>query len=333
MNCANEPSPAFSHGKAQIISPLVRSAREAFDAGMWLIGGGLNAQAMVMLHNAIELVFKAELEGVHRVLIADNRKLDYETLKSLLREAFAKHPSGASLSIPEFDFEKTITFTEALKRVTDLRPHLVGPVRKDLECLQELRNDVVHYGQNPAAVRDYVEAIAVVAIPFLQTAFPELFHQRVDSELRPEVLVECGVARRVVQKAKRAGGETPAYALHTLAHSIRCYQPDSAFSVVIEQHWDDIMQRKELGRHAIEEAWRDEYVTEECRICGIDEMFIRVRLCDDTRTIKLIGVACPVCGLRLSEAEAPLIEEHLGALAESTVKGFLTSIGRNEWLS
>lgn len=42
MNCANEPSPPFSEGKAQIISPLVRSAREAFDAGMWRSREGID---------------------------------------------------------------------------------------------------------------------------------------------------------------------------------------------------------------------------------------------------------------------------------------------------
>jgi hypothetical protein len=65
---------------------------------------------------------KAELENIHRALVADTRQLSYTMLKSLLRNAFNQHPSGRKLEIPEADVEKTITFFEAVDRVRELHP-------------------------------------------------------------------------------------------------------------------------------------------------------------------------------------------------------------------
>ncbi len=93
---------------------------------MWLVAGQRLPQALVMLHNCLELAFKAELEGIHPSLIAKVDRWRYEDLKAILREEFLSHPKGAEISLPDFDFDKTITFTEAMKRVANLYKPLLA---------------------------------------------------------------------------------------------------------------------------------------------------------------------------------------------------------------
>jgi hypothetical protein len=78
-----------------------------------------------MLHNAIEVALKGELERIHKILIESTKELgDFRALKSLLIEAFMRHPSGTGVGIPEFDIEKNIYFEEAFDRVAGLYPGL-----------------------------------------------------------------------------------------------------------------------------------------------------------------------------------------------------------------
>src|ERR1700682_5144524 len=92
-------------------SRLLVSALGVIEAACWLIAGDQYAQALVAFDSAIELVLKGELERIHRILIADTKKLDeFKTLKSLLKDAFLQHPSGKDLIIPDLDFERTIYF-------------------------------------------------------------------------------------------------------------------------------------------------------------------------------------------------------------------------------
>jgi hypothetical protein len=84
------------------IEPLpesLRSSFESFMAALWLITDDNFPQALSLLHNSIELAFKAELEQIHPLLIADSKRLDYETLKIYLREEFLKHPRGLHINI------------------------------------------------------------------------------------------------------------------------------------------------------------------------------------------------------------------------------------------
>ncbi len=109
----------------ELNSRLLLSGLDFIDASLWLIAGDRLPQALVMLHNAIEVALKGELERIHKILIANSKELsDFRALKSLLRDAFMKHPSGSGVEIPEFDIEKTIYFEEAFDRVAELYPGL-----------------------------------------------------------------------------------------------------------------------------------------------------------------------------------------------------------------
>jgi hypothetical protein len=93
----------------ELNSRLLLSSADFIDSSLWLVAGDRLPQALVMLHNAIEVALTGELERIHKILIANTKELgDFRALKSLLREAFMKHPSGTDVDIPEFHIEKTI---------------------------------------------------------------------------------------------------------------------------------------------------------------------------------------------------------------------------------
>lgn len=162
----------------ELNSRLLLSSIDFIDASLWLLAGNRLPQALVMLHNAIEVALKGELERIHKILIANTKELsDFRALKSLLRDAFMKHPSGSGVEIPEFDIEKTIYFEEAFDRVAELYPGLSERWRQQLisskgkknkHSLHSLRNDIVHYGGDPDSTGRYTEAIVDIAFPFIE---------------------------------------------------------------------------------------------------------------------------------------------------------------------
>lgn len=158
-------------------------------------------QALVMLHNSIELAFKAELESIHRALIANERRWGYEELKAILRDAFLSHSRGANVPLPEFHIDKTITVTEAMRRVKDLYKPLITTWQDPLKVLQHHRNDIVHYGPNPDATGEYVSAILTIAIPFLEEFLQEAYGAPLETLAMESIYREIQVARSV--------GETP----------------------------------------------------------------------------------------------------------------------------
>ena len=126
-----------------------------------------------MLDNAIEVSLLGELDRIHRILIANTKELnDFRTLKSLLRDAFLKHPPGGCVDIPEFDIEKTIYFEQAFDRVAELYPglsetwkkRLVGVEKDKRDSLHALRNNIVHFGNNSEQKGRYVHCRCRVSL-------------------------------------------------------------------------------------------------------------------------------------------------------------------------
>src|SRR4051794_43584 len=87
----------IQEGKSQLLLYCL----DLVDASLWSLAGWQDPQALVQLDGCIEIILKAALETVHRVLIADMRRLDYEGLKRLLKEAFLAHPRGRALQIKD----------------------------------------------------------------------------------------------------------------------------------------------------------------------------------------------------------------------------------------
>jgi hypothetical protein len=196
-------------------SQLLANCLESIDGSLWLIAGGRIPQALVMLHNSVEVAFKSELERIHPVLIADNRKLDYNALKSLLKDAFHSHPRGQQMNIPDYDMERSITFVEAMDRVKDLYPS-VESWKVKLKHAQSLRNDVVHYGSSRKVESEYVESIVTTLFPFLHAFLQEADGIDLKNVVSQPVFRELQVAKKVCERLVREDQAIGIYVLKTV---------------------------------------------------------------------------------------------------------------------
>jgi hypothetical protein len=215
----------------ELNSRLLLSAVDFIEASLWLIAGDRLAQALVMLDNAIEVALKGEFDRIHRILIANTKELnDFRTLKSLLRDAFLKHPSGGNIDIPAFDIDKTIYFDEASDRVAELYPGLSQAWRKRLissrggrqDSLHSLRNNIVHYGSNREASGRYAEAIVETAFPFLEELFQRITGNTVSLPhlLMAWIYREVEVAQLVLRDLQNEQKPPEPYAITTLQHHV-----------------------------------------------------------------------------------------------------------------
>jgi len=337
-------------------SRLLMSAVDVIEAACWLIAGNQYAQGLVLLDSAIELVLKGELERIHRILIADTKKLDdFKTLKSLLKDAFLQHPSGKDLNIPDFDIERTIYFETAFDRVAELYP-TIGKWRKQLlprkaekadkaddNALHALRNEIVHYGGDPAATGRYVAAIIEVALPFLEELFflitqHEQEPVRMSHLLMEWVYREVGVAATVLKDLRVNGFPPAAYAIAPLAHHIvwtntQWPNPnDDLYSITTYgfNDWEESARRQKLPN-----GWEDTLVIEvDCPICGSrpgDGSIVLAKVLIEREPIdeKLLvpeGFLCHVCGLYIDPSQRYLAK-HFVQIPPEIAADYLKDIG------
>lgn len=310
-------------------APLLGSCFDCIDASLWLIAGGRIPQALSLLHNGIELALKAELERIHRVFIVDNRKLDYQTLKSLLKEAFQSHPHGAQMEIPDFDVEYTITFSEAMKRVKDLYKPLINRWQPQLEAQRKLRNDMVHFGSKPEDEARYAEAIATVAFPFLEKFLEESNQISLEKLVTPGVYRELRVARKVYERLNKEGREPAVYPLKTVAVKV-LYDNVEWPKAADDEGWGLVM-KAEVGlaieaEKEVQHEW-DYWIKTECTICDYFQTFVKVKpSAKPIRSLTPLAVRCPRCNLNIYEKEAFLAEYHVGDLGGEVVKKFFEEL-------
>lgn len=333
----------------QLKSRLLVTAVDMIEAAYWLIAGDQYAQALVLLDNAIELVLKGELERIHRILIADAKNLDnFQTLKSLLKDAFLQHPSGKSLAIPEFDIERTIYFETAFDRVLDLYPS-IGKWRKRLlskgandNSMHALRNDIVHYGGDPTARGLYVAAIVEIALPFLEELLL-LITQHEPEPVRLSFLLmewvyrEVNVAKAVLNDLKTNDSPPAAYALAPLAHHIlwtntRWPRPQDDLDMITTHgwtEWEEFARRQKYPK-----GWDEDLVLEvKCPICDSDpgegSMILAKALIEaealDQQQVLPEGFLCYVCGLLIEPSERYLARHFVPPIPKETAKEFLSS--------
>ena len=315
---------------AEKSSQLLINCLDLMDASLWLIAGGRDPQALVSLHNSIEIAFKAELERIHRVLIADNRKLDYNALKSLLKDAFHAHPRGQKMKIPDFNMDRTISFADAMDRVKELYPS-VEQWKKKLAHIQSLRNDIVHYGSSQKAGRDYVEAIATEAFPFLEAFLLEASDIDIKTFLTSNIYHELGVAKNVCERLKREKQPIGGYALKSvrLAMLYTYVEWPKLSDLTDVETGEDEFHMASAFRKEIEREWADSYIERSCKICGSLNLFVKVSPLTHPRRSLLVSAAkCPHCGLDIGEDDRYLAEYHIGELTNGEVETFLQSIGK-----
>lgn len=306
---------------------LLKSCFASLDAALWLIAGTNYAQALSLLHNSIELAFKAELAKIHPLLIADNRKLDYETFKSFLKDEFSKHDQGSRLNINDFDLDKTITFTDALSRVKELYPGLFKEWDSGLKELQKHRNQIIHYGANEKDFDQYVHIIASTAIPFLDEFLIASNQVFLDKLLGSGIYHETVVARKVADRLQSERLPSQKYILRTVRRKIlRAYselpEPEGE-----EGHKVGFEKDYLLGEQAekiIDLEWAGDYSVEIfCKICDSVRTFVKVQPVKEP-VLGLIPLAlyCPICGLKITEDDKYLALYHVGEIDKEIVDKF-----------
>lgn len=304
---------------------------ESIDASLWLIAGGRTPQALVLLFNAIEMVFKAELERIHHILISDTRKLNYPLLKSILRDAFLKHPRGERMEIPDFDLDHTISFGEALERVRELYP-VIDMWTPRLKELQALRNGLIHYGSSNKHDLEYTEKIAIVAFPFLKAFLQDSNNVSLEKIVTSTVFRELEVAREVCERLKKENKPGGPYMLRTVRHVMLYTYVDwpkpTDRDGWIKEDTDEEFEMAEQMRREVAKEWEDQYVETSCRVCGSINLFVKVEpQTPALRSLKVLAAKCPKCGLDIRDMHRSLAEYHVGPLTNEEVEGFLEDIG------
>jgi hypothetical protein len=311
---------------------MAGSAFDYVDGAIWLIGGWRIPQALSLLHNAIELMLKAELESIHRALIADQRKLKYSDLKAILRDAFLSHPKGANVSVPDFDFDRTIAFPETLKRVSELYPEVFKKWNKPLERLHKFRNDIVHYGPDNSLDSKYVEDIILTAFPFIRqfsnAAYPVKFEDLVMEKIERELLVSS----RVSEELKKGKEDISRYVLKTIYYTTS-YNA-SPFAELIDNDGfirDDGDRDFELAEQCKNDFERDGYEVDDedsCYICGNNPIFISYDFFDrKAKKVRAVAGRCPKCGLNISKKDKYLAHFHFGPVSEDKRIKYIEDIG------
>jgi len=330
-------------------SQLIVSAVNVIESAYWLIGGDHYQQALVLLDNAIELVLKGELERIHPVLVADHRNLgDFETLKSVLKDAFRQHPAGAQVSIADFDFERTIYFETAFDRVAELYPSIRSWRKRlltkggDPNALHALRNGIMHYKGDRDENGRYVAAIVEVALPFLEELLKLITQQaaepiRLSHLLKEWIYREVEVAKGVLSDLQSAGRAPEAYAIAPLAHHIlwshtRWPSPqDDLDMVTMNDEWYDYAARQKFPS-----GWDGDLTIDvDCPICHSftpDNSHIPAKALINGEKLneKIVapeGFICYICGFQIEPTQTYLAKHFVPAIDPDKATEFLKDFG------
>lgn len=313
-------------------NPLVVSAAESLEAAVWLLSGYLIPQALSMFHNTIELLFKAELARIHLAMIADPRQLKYDDLKALFRDQVKSHPRGSGLNIPDFDIERSIAFAEAMKRVKEFYPTMVSSWEAKLLNLNEMRNDIVHYGGDDSARTRQLSAVLLTAVPFISEFFKEAYTTEIGKVVFKSVERELAVARDTARELEREGKPLENWILNTV-------------SVLLRYRWglgtdpvdDEGFIKDEGGRdfeiasqvkQDFEGQGNDVDCEITCHLCGAHPVFVSFELHDKKKKdVRALAMICFRCGLDIRPDQAPMAHFHFGPVKPTDADKFLKNIG------
>jgi uncharacterized protein YlaI len=307
-------------------SALLFNCLASVRASLWLLAGDQIEQAVIILHNSIELAFKAELAQIHPILISE-QKFNYRNLKTLLKKEFESHPRGVSLNIPDLEIDRTINFSEAMKRVIELYPELIGKWESGIIRLQRARNNIVHSGARALDKSEYIYVIAVVAYPFLEEFLQEAQDISLKLIIRPSIYREVSVAAELCERLKDIDKKLSPYVFKTIRHSVFYTYVDwpraSEDILGLESGTSDMLLG-EVAEMYIKREWANfNWMRVDCRICDNISTFVKlsnVSLAEQILTP--IEVYCPHCGLKIAENEQLLAEVHIGKITEDSSEQF-----------
>jgi hypothetical protein len=302
--------------------PLDDNAIDAITASLWLVAGNKLEQAIIILHSSIELLLKSELARIHPVLIADNKKLDYETLKSILKDEIEKHHRGSQLNIPIFSMEKTITFLDTIDRIDELYPEIISKWGKGLKRLNHTRNQLIHSGSQKSEKTNYIELISTFVFQFLDEFLLTSRNLELKNIISENVYRELQVAKTLFEKLKSNNYTEFGYVLKTvtlavLFNNVSWPKLDGGHLGMSEG--DESIILSEWEEIYLNTAWKNaKRIRTSCRICDSYSAFVKfdTKHPPDSKESP-VAVRCSDCGLAILETETYLAEIHVGDISSS----------------
>jgi len=202
----------------------------------------------------------------------------------------------------------------------------------------------VHYGGNPEAEGQYVQAIIDTAFPFLEDLITRMTGGTVwlPALLKEWIFREIKVAQLVLRDLQSEHGSPKPYVIKTLQHHILWTygawpspRDDLAtLSVSAETDWEAYVERQKRN---LRKTWDESLMVElPCPICdsetgdGSDvaaQVLLEDHPLEENRLVPE-GFNCFVCGLHISPSERFLARHFVGAIPEDIAGAYLKDIGR-----
>jgi hypothetical protein len=303
-------------------SSLLPHALEQLDAAIWLIGGGRYSQALILLHACIEALLKSELDKVHPLMIAD--RVPYPVLKVLLKEHVTKHPHiPVDESIPP-DIDKSITFWEALVRVTEPYPELKSWY-PSMQSLQEARNRIVHH-RGAAGPALFVKVICLTALPFIEMLAQRAAQIDIEKLLGADIYREIRITRRFCEQIEARGEAPCSYALLTVRYALLYRDVEFPGQFEDNEGQIDTSDREyQVGmvlRRDVIKNFPGHLVEVDCKICGSVYAYAAIEDFEDEAIVEQAphGLACAQCGLWITEKHRGLAAAHFGMVSAELIE-------------
>jgi hypothetical protein len=335
----------FEEAVRKTQSPSAMGAVELLKAAFWVLSYPMPAQALMLLHQAIEVACKGLLQEIHVLLVAD--RLDYAFSKYVVKDSLAAHRLGrnvnAEIDIDLFDPSRTCSFEDAWKRVREMMPALSSFSEMGLDGLTKLRNAITHRGAERDKGFQYSRAILSVALPALDEFYKRAYDGIILKDLLgPDLARELDVARLYLAMIEKDN----ALPKNRLLHTYQCEYQKSLIMGSGHLLFDERGYRLDLGDHRHEinaklhrdldqrpEKWGSlvgEGVLLGCKICGEVGIIVgidsEIYLIDGKEAIDPCSLYCPSCGLNLPKSYSVLVKLHYGPLTAE-------SIGPQAWKS
>jgi hypothetical protein len=310
-------------------SPSAQSALEALDAMLWVLAGGMFAQALFLAHHTVEIALKGLLEEISVLLVVD--RPGYDLAKLVVRERLSTHRLGQGITKfidpDQYDPDRTCGLVDAFSRVNEMIPFAI--TSGAVQSLNKLRNQIVHHGGTEENDFPYLDVILNVALPLLV----DLYNRGYSLDVRDWILAprarELDVAREYLSLAKANATLPRTGILHTFQ---RKYFADVVLGVgnllfTEEGEQRDVLEwMAEVNQAARTKAERKGWVIigeaadTDCVVCGTPSCIVaippRPRIENGKEVYDPIALHCPACDLLLEPTHSELARLHYGPISE-----------------
>ena len=316
-------------------SPTALSALDSLDAAFWLLSRYKISQSLFLFHHSIELTLKGLLEEVHIILTAD--RPDYNIAKWIAKERLANHALGQRINVtgsPEqYDPRRTCNFETAFKRVSEMID-FPSETSKSLKKLNNLRNEIVHFGDKGRDIKDCIDVILNIIWPFLKSFYQKAYDLKIEDFIFHPLAREINIAQGYFNLTK----ENKALPVKNIFHpfSIRKNLDHilGSANLLIDEKGYQIDLSEE--RFEINQKIYDKFDSKwsllgknviDCVICGDSEIIVSVyhpEEISDKEIVYAEALYCPHCGLNLDESYEELARLHFGPITEER-------LGKEAW--